>query len=216
MVLLRFSMSGILLASVLTMAGAAQQEQNRKQNGKSAAPAASPAPVDPPITGGSAPVDPKTYKIGPEDVLGIRVFSQPEMSGPVTVRPDGMITPRWAKDMQVNGLTPDQVAARLTATYGESVRDPVVQVEVLAVRSKRYIVTGPGMMLHATEFQLLVPTKVSEALHRAGQFNDFAKKDKILIRRGNTVFKFNYNDWMKGKKLEADIYLEAGDTIIVQ
>ena len=44
----------------------------------------------PELTGSLA--DPKTFKIGPEDVIDVRVWKEPELSGSFVVRPDGMIT----------------------------------------------------------------------------------------------------------------------------
>ena len=44
------------------------------------------------VTVGSAPVDPKSYIIGAEDVLGIQVWQVREMTGQYLVRPDGKIS----------------------------------------------------------------------------------------------------------------------------
>src|SRR2546427_4925478 len=43
-----------------------------------------------PFTGPA--VDPKSYIIGPEDVLYVRVWREPDLSGPVSVGPDGKIS----------------------------------------------------------------------------------------------------------------------------
>src|SRR5262249_34461598 len=42
--------------------------------------------------GVAPPVNPNTFKVGPEDVLEIQVWREPQLSGQVVVRPDGMIT----------------------------------------------------------------------------------------------------------------------------
>src|SRR5260370_823548 len=43
-------------------------------------------------TPGTPLVDPKSFVIGPEDILWVRVWNSPQVSGQVTVRPDGKIT----------------------------------------------------------------------------------------------------------------------------
>jgi polysaccharide export outer membrane protein len=63
---------------------------------------------------------------------------------------------------------------------------------------------------------LVVPTRVMEALVNAGGFKDFANKKDIVIIRGTKRFKFNWNEVVKGKKLEQNIFLEHGDIIIVK
>src|SRR5437899_8866686 len=39
-----------------------------------------------------APIDPRSYLIGPEDILYVRVWREPDFTGPTSVRPDGKIT----------------------------------------------------------------------------------------------------------------------------
>ncbi len=77
-----------------------------------------------------APVDPKTYIIGPEDVLKILVWREPDLSGPVGVRPDGMITLPLMGDVQAGGLTPEKLAERLTEGFKKNINNPEVMVSV--------------------------------------------------------------------------------------
>jgi polysaccharide export outer membrane protein len=70
------------------------------------------------------------------------------------------------------------------------------------------------------EFPLTVPTRILEALVNAGGFKDFANKKKIIVMRGSAGgapqrLNFNYNDVIKGKHMEQNIYLQPGDIIIV-
>ncbi len=41
-------------------------------------------------------------------------------------------------------------------------------------------------------------------------------KSDIIIVRGDKRLHFNYQDWVKGKKLDQDITVENGDTILVK
>jgi polysaccharide export outer membrane protein len=174
------------------------------------APKTLPNSVPPDSTG--APVDPKTYIIGPEDVLYIQVFREPELSGAVGVRPDGKITRPLIGDMQAAGLTPERFSAQLKQALSSFINNPDVTVSVGQVNSKRYTVAGevtrPGPV------PLVVPTRVFDALSNVG-FKDFAKKNKIVIIRKDERIKFNYNDVLHGKHLEQNIFLEPGDTIYV-
>src|SRR5579862_6560429 len=66
-----------------------------------------------------AAVDPKTYVIGPEDVLFVKVYEADRFSGPQVVRPDGKITMYLLNDVQAAGLTPERLADQLKAVLGE-------------------------------------------------------------------------------------------------
>src|SRR4030095_4649510 len=58
-----------------------------------------------------------SYVVGPEDVIDVFVWKEPELSTTVTIRPDGMITLPLAGALQASGSTPadlaDQIADRL-------------------------------------------------------------------------------------------------------
>jgi polysaccharide export outer membrane protein len=170
-----------------------------------------PNSVSPDNTG--APVDPKTYVIGPEDVLFISVFREPELSGSVGVRPDGKITKPLIGDMQAGGLTPERLAAQLKQAFSSYIKNPDVQVTVAQVNSKHYTIAGE--VTRPGPYPLVLPMTVFEALSNVG-FRDFANTKKIVIIRGTERIKFNYNDVLKGKHLEQNILLLPGDTIYVK
>ena len=166
-----------------------------------------------PSTGAAAPVDPKTYQIGPEDVLAITVWREPDVSRLVQVRPDGKITLPLAGELTAGGHTPLQLQEQVTKKLSEFINQPVVNVAVQSVQSKKYYLAGE--VNRSGAFPLVVPTTVLEAINSAGGFREFANKGKIVILRGDQRLKFNYNEVIKGKNLKQNIYLENGDHIIV-
>lgn len=160
----------------------------------------------------AAPVDPKTYIIGAQDVLGIRVWREPDFSGSVMVRPDGKITLPLVGDIDAAGLTPEALTARVAEVLGKVLNKPEVMVSVVTVQSKRYFVSGK--VSRTGPVPLVVPTTVLQALSAVG-LGEWAKKSKIIIMRGTQRIKFNYDQVIKGKKLEQNIYLQDGDHIFV-
>jgi polysaccharide biosynthesis/export protein len=171
------------------------------------------APTGTAPAGTAAPVDPKTYKIGAGDVLMIRVWGENELSGPVQVRPDGMITIPLAGEIKAAEDTPEQLTATVTEALTKFINKPQVMVAVQAVLSKKYYITGE--VNRTGPFPLVVPTTIVEALSNAGGFKDFANKKKIVIIRGQERIKFNYNDYIKGKNTNLNIFLKDGDQVYV-
>ena len=98
----------VLCALVSAPAALAQNRGQEPQPppAKVEAPRATPgqAPV-----GAPAAVDPRTYVIGPEDVLFIRVWREMDLTGSYVVRPDGKITLPLIGEVQASGLTPDRL-----------------------------------------------------------------------------------------------------------
>jgi polysaccharide export outer membrane protein len=160
----------------------------------------------------AAPVDPKTYRIGAEDVLSIRVWRENDLSSSVVVRPDGKITLPLAGEVEAAGLTPEQLTAKVTEALSKYLNKPEVIIAVVSVQSKRYFLSGN--VGRSGPVPLVTPTTVLQALSAAG-LGQWAKKNKIIIMRGTQRLKFNYGEVIKGKKLEQNIYLQDGDHIYV-
>ena len=163
------------------------------------------------------PIDPKTYVIGPEDILRILVWREVDLSGVKGVRPDGKITMPLIGDLQASGLTPDRLTAQLKQALSEYVKQPEISVEIIQVNSKSYSITGgvnrPG------RYPLVVAKTVFEAINDAGGFRDFADQKHIKIIRKSQPGKpleFNYKEFASGKHPEKNIVLENGDTVLVK
>jgi polysaccharide biosynthesis/export protein len=167
-----------------------------------------------------APVD-SSYEIGPEDIISVWVYQQPSMIAQYPVRPDGTVSIPLIGQIKVGGMTTSQVEAAVADKLkaGEIVNDPNVTVNVFAVHSKKVWISGDGIA-HTGAMDLVVPTRVSEAITWAGGFRDFANKRKIRIIRigpdGKTIkFMYNDSDVSHGKKMEQNILLKPGDHIYV-
>jgi len=205
--------SGLWLASLMAAPAFAQKESAPAPPANSSASARSDASTAPIKSDSGVAVDPKTYVIGAQDVLSIKVWREQDFTGLYTVRPDGKITLPLIGDVQASGLTPERLGDQLKQGLSNYINSPDVSVSLQTVGSKKFYITGevnrPG------EYVLAIPTKVFDALSNSGGFRDFANKKKIIIIRGADRLKFNYQDILKGKNLEQNIYLENGDTVVV-
>lgn len=165
------------------------------------------------MQGTGAPVDPKTYRIGPEDILNVKVWREPDLSGNLMVRPDGMISMPLINELRAEGQTPDELGKAVTEALLKHMNRAEVFISVLQVNSKKYYITGevnrPG------QYPLITQTNVLQALSAAGGLRDFANKKKIVIVRGDERLKFNYKEVVEGKNLKQNVGIQNGDHIIV-
>jgi len=163
--------------------------------------------------GPGAPVDPKSYRLGPEDVIMVRVWREADLSGPLLVRPDGKITMPLIGEIQAAGETPEQLTKNITTALEKVMTKPEVTVSVQQVNSRKFSIIGevnkPGT------YPLVVATTIMDAVSLAGGLREFANGKKIVVIRGDERIKFNYNDFVKGKNLKQNITLDNGDQIIV-
>ncbi len=161
-------------------------------------------------------VDP-SYLIGPEDVLHVSVWKEPEITQTVLVRPDGKISLPLLNDVQAAGLTPGQLADSVTTGLRKYLADPQVTVVVTQINSQRIYILGevnrPGA------YTLFPGMTFLQALSSAGGFTQFADLKKIYLLRTEggrqAKFLFNYKDVVHGRALHGNIVLKTGDTIAV-
>jgi polysaccharide biosynthesis/export protein len=156
------------------------------------------------------------YQIGPEDVLDISVWKNPELSRTVPVRPDGKVSLPLLNDIQAAGLTPSELRDELATRLAEFVPSPEVAVIVREVHSAKVAVVGavktPG------RFELKSPATVLELIAMAQGFTEFASRHRIVVLRqeGQTTTRipFNYRNVADGND-EANFFVRAGDIIVV-
>jgi len=164
----------------------------------------------------SATKDPG-YVIGPDDMLQISVWKEPELSGSVPVRPDGKISIPLVDDVQAAGMTAVQLSEQIAEKLKKFVTDPRVTVIVTAINSRRVYVLGE--VLRPGGFALLPDMNILQAISDAGGLTQFAHGKKVYVLRtenGKQVkYPFNYSKVLKGENPEQNIALKSGDTIVV-
>ncbi|PYU19011.1 MAG: hypothetical protein DMG30_25715 [Acidobacteria bacterium] len=158
------------------------------------------------------------YVIGPQDLLAINVWHEPELSQSVPVRPDGKISLPLLGDLKASGLTPRLLQNLLAKELEAYIRKPQVTVIVREINSQKFYVIGevgkPG------EYSLATSMTVLDALAAAGGFRDFAKAQKIYLLRmmpdgSRKRLPFDYKSAVNGKNSYHDIELQSGDTLVV-
>jgi polysaccharide export outer membrane protein len=221
---LRCALLSICLVPALA-AGVAQQTVNKPA--PSAKPAAAPAINHPatssssvrPTTAASPAARPSNvasnYIIGAEDTLQITVWQEPNLSTPaLPVRPDGKVSLPLVGDIIAAGFTPMQLATDIGNRLKQYVTDPVVDVSVLAVNSKRVYLIGEVM--HVGPLAISPGMTVLQAIATAGGLTPYANKKHIYILRGDRQQKVPFDYTLAVKKGDMQgVSLVPGDTIVV-
>jgi polysaccharide export outer membrane protein len=160
---------------------------------------------------------PTDYVIGPDDVLGIVFWRDADMTGDVTVRPDGQITLPLIGDIKAAGLQPEALKEAVKKAAAKFISDPNVTVVVRQINSRNVFITGnvtrPGAYPVSGQMRIL------QLIAVAGVLTEFADEKNITVTRtsGERIeyIKVNYKDVARGKKLEQNVVLKPGDTVVV-
>jgi polysaccharide export outer membrane protein len=178
----------------------------------------SPAAAPPPATNVETAIvtNVNDYKIGPEDLLDISVWKNPELSRTVPVRPDGKVSLPLVNDIQASGLTANELRAQLAQRLAPFIQNPEVSVIVREVNSFKVSVNGNVNM--RGQYGVKSEATVLDMIARAQGFNTFADKGSIwVVRRNGTrqeQLKFNYDDAIRARG-NANFFVKPGDVIIV-
>lgn len=199
----------------LLLAVSAGISASQVPGGRPPAPAR-PAQVPSPVIAGAV-TPPGDYLIGVEDVLVIVFWRDKDMSGEVVVRPDGKITLPLINDVMAAGLTPDQLREKVSKEAERFIEEPAATVVVKQINSRKVYITGevgkPG------PYSLAGPTTVLQLIALAGGLKEYAHRKDIVVMRtaaGKALaFQFDYAAVVNRKKLQQNILLEPGDTVVV-
>jgi polysaccharide export outer membrane protein len=194
-----------------------------------AVPAQQPAPQAPSAPVPQAPsltaaID---YKVGPQDVLNITIFGEPQLSGKFRVDNDGTFTFQYLGRVKAEDLTVAEIEANLKTGLAEGfLRNPQVSVEIDQYHSQNVYVLGevrapnrysiPG---NSTLIDLL--TMAGSVTSTAGHWVLINHARAGVVTGGPAVMndassadlRINLGDIQSGKA--QNIKIQDGDTIFI-
>jgi polysaccharide export outer membrane protein len=158
-----------------------------------------------------------SYRIGPNDILNIFVWKEADLTRDVTVMPDGKITYPLIGEITAQGQTASELKKEIADKLQNFVTAP--EVTVIVKESRSQVVYAIGKLTRPGPIALAPGMTVMQALSAAGGFTEWADPKNILIvrREGGkeTQLRFNYKEFTSGEKLEQNILLKPGDTLVV-
>jgi polysaccharide export outer membrane protein len=177
----------------------------------------------------AAQTQPTNYSIGPQDILTVAVFDQPNLSGKFTVEIDGTFTLPLIGRVKVAGLSLREVESQLRHELEQGyLKNPQVSVAVDQYRSQQVFVVGE--VRTAGAYPLSGEMTLIEVLARAGSTTERASGEAVIVRTppgGSTtgprlpgendssqVVRVNIKELQSGR-LAQNIALHDGDTIFV-
>ena len=167
------------------------------------------------------------YAVGPLDVLDVRIFDQPDLSGTYHVAIDGSVSFPLIGRISVGHQTLRQIEDVLRERLADGyLRNPRVNVTVTEYRSRRVFVLGEVRRPGA--YPLTAPMTVVELLALAGGHTELASSDAVVVRAaalapvvvpppdglGPAMERLNLDALGRGDLAE-NVILRHGDTLFV-
>ena len=180
------------------------------------------------------------YVIGIGDILSVSIFGEGDMSaaptatgtttpagggnatGHVEVRSDGQISLKHIGDVKASGMTLTQLADYLKKLNSPLFDNPTITTVLIKSNSRKYSVMGKVMKpgVFPLDFQI----SLVDAIARCEGFNEWANREVTVIRKDvheqdkdmfkKNTLEFDYGDFLKGKDLKKNVYVQADDIIV--
>jgi polysaccharide export outer membrane protein len=186
-----------------------------------------PAPAQPQAAGPAT-----AYVVGPNDVLGIKVLGEADLTGTYAVDTDGTIRFPFLDRVPVGGKTVQEIEFALTKLLAEGfLNRPQVSVVITSYRSRSIYVLGE--VRNPAKYNIEGQTTLLEVIAQAGSFTANAAQTINVLRykdglagvpagtpvvpgdpRGAEILRVTQADLREGR-LSANIILQDGDTIFV-
>lgn len=83
------------------------------------------------------------YRVGPQDVIRVRIYGEEKLSGNIRIDNDGSFPFEYLGRVKAEGMTTGEIETYLAKALGDGyLRNPQVSVEVVEYRSQSVFVTG--------------------------------------------------------------------------
>ncbi|UTW55857.1 SLBB domain-containing protein [Kordiimonas sp. SCSIO 12610] len=167
-----------------------------------------------------AQIAPQAYLIGPNDVIGISVFRQPDLSVQLRVASDQSILMPIVGKVFVGGFS-EQEAAKIVEKAlqeGGVVKNPAVAVQVSQFASQQVSVLG--FVARPGSYTLDRATRLSSILAQAGGATSSASNELLFTDydpKSGAVERYviNVDELLSGNISSQDRYVGNGDVIFV-
>ena len=157
------------------------------------------------------------YTLNPGDVLQITVWKEDGLDREVLVLPDGSISFPLIGSLEARDKTVSQIQDEVKTKLSSAIPDASVIVVVKAALGHAVDVVGqvnkPGEVISGHRITVM------QALSMAGGLTPYASHSDIIVLHREagkeTSVSFPYDDVIRGRELDKDVVLKAGDVIVV-
>lgn len=166
----------------------------------------------------------ESYQIQPGDTLLVTVWDHPELTTPAgtqqqavangrLVRPDGTFYFPYAGELDVTGMTIEQVRDALAGKLARYLKDPQVDVNVAGYGSR---IALQGAFTNTSPQDITpVPLTLSQAIGRAGVNVEQADLAGFMLTRDGRSYPLDLDALNRDGAVAPEIYLKAGDQLFM-
>ena len=155
------------------------------------------------------------YFLGPEDVIQVWVWKEPDLSTTAVVRPDGRVSLPLIGEMEAKGKSATQIQDEVKKRLETYIAQPVVTVIVKEVNYPKLSVLG--QVRKPDVYKIRQKITVLDAIALAGGFTEYANRGKVIVLRNSSSTPQQYELNLKHPNKETvQFFLQPFDTVYVE
>jgi polysaccharide export outer membrane protein len=160
----------------------------------------------------------RAYRIGPGDLLELKVFEVKELDQIVRVSEDGSITLPLLGRVVVEGLTQEGVVQKLTGLLqAKYVKNPQVTIFIKEYKNQQVAVIGA--VEKAGSYELVGRKNLLQIISMAGGFSETAGNEIFILREGpdgaTSTVSIDLKDLLVNGNQKLNVPIEPNDVINV-
>jgi len=160
----------------------------------------------------------RAYRIGPGDLLELRVFEVEGLSQTVRVEEDGTITLPLLGRVMVKGLTQEEVVQKLTdLLQAKYVKNPQVTIFIREYKNQQVAVIGA--VERSGNYELVGRRNLLQMISMAGGLTEMAGNEVLILREGpdgqTSTVTIDLKDLMVNGNQALNVTIEPNDVINV-
>lgn len=160
------------------------------------------------------------YRIGPGDVLNVTVWHNADLSGSLTVRPDGRISMPLIGETVAAGRTPADLGRELQDKFRPFVKDPLVTVtptQFVGPFSRQVRVIGEAVQPRAIPYTANMT--VLDVMIAVGGLTRYADGDRAEIVRNvlgtQQTYEVHLDSLIRDGDITSNVAVQPGDILII-
>lgn len=174
----------------------------------------------------------RSYQLGLQDVVQIKVYGHQDLDTTQTIGPDGAISILPGGSIQAAGKTVDELADEITRRISTIVQNPIVNVSVQDYKSQPFFIAKPLVNVMVEEInsrrisvlgavktpgiiKLRTPTTIMDAISQAGGLSDDADLRDSIVEEDGRILPVSLEKMFKQGDLRQNIYLRPHSSVYV-
>jgi polysaccharide biosynthesis/export protein len=174
----------------------------------------------------------RSYRLGIQDVIDIKVYGHPDLDSTQTIGPDGTISILPGGSIRAVGRTVDELSADISRRVSSIVENPILNVAVEDYQSQPLFIADPVVNVVIEEInsrrasilgavktpgiiKLRTPTSLLDAISQAGGLTGDADLRHSIVLQDGRILPVDLEQLFKQGDIRQNIYLRPNSSVYV-